>query len=218
MLDHYRERFPGCKIVVYDNISTDNTVKIALANDCEVISYDTNGQLQDSRYLKIKNNYWKNAKTDWVLMCDMDELLDINAKVLQAEENAGTTIIRSEGYEMINLKDNFDLDGMKYGARDINYDKFCLFNKRFIKEINYSIGCHGCNPTGTIKYSKKTYKLYHYSSICESFTLEKHKRYKARLSPENIKNGWGSHYFSDYTPEQAHKDHLEERSKAVKVR
>src|SRR3990167_11265325 len=83
MIDHYRSRFPDCRIVVYDNISTDDTVKIALANGCEVIPYDTNGQIQDSHYIQIKNNCWKDAKTDWVLICDMDELLDINTAQLK---------------------------------------------------------------------------------------------------------------------------------------
>jgi len=218
MIDHYRERFPNCRIVVYDNMSIDKTAEIALANTCEVIQYDTNNQLQDRRYLEIKNNCWKDAQTDWVLMCDLDELLDINAPQLKTEENAGATIISSEGYEMINLEDNLDIAGMKYGARDINYDKAYLFNKQFIKEINYSIGCHGCNPIGTIVYSGKAYKAYHYSSICESLTIEKRKRYQARLSPENLQHGWGGHYFSTLTPEQVHQDHVEERQKAVKVR
>ena len=86
MIDHYRSRFPGCNIVVYDNMSTDNTTKIARANDCEVIQYDTNNQIQDRRYIEIKNNCWKNALTEWVLICDMDELLDINAEQLKKEE------------------------------------------------------------------------------------------------------------------------------------
>ena len=218
MIDHYRTRFPGCRIVVYDNLSTDNTVKIALANDCKVIPFDTNNQFQDRRHQEIKNSCWKIALTDWVLICDMDELLDINAKELKAEENAKTTIIRSEGYMMINLKDNLNLAGMKYGIRDANYDKSYLFNKRFINEINYSIGCHGCNPIGTITYSAKRYKAYHYASICENFSIEKRNKYQARISPENLKNGWGSQYFSALTPEQAHNDHLEERSMAARVR
>ena len=96
MIDHYRERFPGCRIVVYDNISTDDTVKIALANGCEVIPYDTGGQLQDSRYIQIKNNCWKDAKTDWVLVCDLDELLDIDEAELRREESLGTTMVRCE--------------------------------------------------------------------------------------------------------------------------
>src|SRR3990167_3154040 len=94
MIDHYRERFPGCRIVVYDNISTDNTVKIAKENSCEVVPFDTGGAFMDRRNMDIKNSCWKDAKTDWVLMCDLDELLMMNSAQLKTEEQLGTTIIK----------------------------------------------------------------------------------------------------------------------------
>ena len=216
MIDHYRTRFPGCRIVVYDNISTDNTVKIALANGCEVIPYDTGGQLQDSRYIEIKNNCWKDAKTDWVLVCDLDELLDINEAELKEEGKIGASIIRSECYDMINMEDNLDIVGMKYGVRSPMPGKFCLFNNKLISDINYSPGAHECHPTGTVVYSKKSYKLYHYGSVNENLTIEKFRIYKVRLSPENLKNGWSTHYLM--TPDQIREEYAEERSKAIKVR
>ena len=74
MIDHYRERFPGCRIVVNDNMSTDRTAQIARANCCEVI-IDTNFRKIDAPLTKIKNSCWKTASTDWVLVCDLDELL-----------------------------------------------------------------------------------------------------------------------------------------------
>lgn len=216
MIDHYRTRFPGCRIVVYDNMSTDDTVKIVLANGCEVVPFDTNNQFQDRRHMEIKNSCWKNALTDWVLICDLDELLDINMAELKAEESVGASIIRSEFYDMINMEDNLDLAGMKYGARSDRPGKSCLFNKKLIGEINYGPGCHECNPIGTVAYSNKAYKLYHYSSINENLTIEKFRLYRTRLSPENLKNGWGIQYL--LTPEQIREEYAAERSKAIKVR
>lgn len=216
MIDHYRTRFPGCRMVFYDNQSTDNTAKIALANSCEVISYDTNGQLQDSRYIQIKNNCWKDALTDWVLICDLDELLDINETELKTEENFDTSMIVSEVYDMINMENNLDIAGMKYGVRSPIPGKFFLFNKKFISEINYSPGAHSCNPIGTIRHSSKAYKAYHYNSINEDVTIEKFRIYGARLSPENLKNGWSIHYLM--TPAEIRKEYAEERKKAIRVR
>lgn len=198
MIDHYRSRFPNCHIVVYDNMSTDNTVKIALENGCEVIHYSTNNQISDSKYLEIKNNCWKNAKTDWVLVCDVDELLNINEQDL-ALEDTRSTIIKSEAYNMVNMEDNYDLPNIKYGARCEPYDKSYCFNKKFIKEINYSPGCHQCKPVGTAKVSPKAYTLYHYKCINPDFQVARYKMYAARLSPENKANGWGSHYFQTET-------------------
>lgn len=216
MIDHYRERFSDCRIVVNDNMSTDNTVKIALANGCEVIPYDTDNQLQDRRYMEIKNNCWKDAKTDWVLVCDMDELLDINETELKREEALGASMIRCEIYEMINVEDNLDIAGMKYGVKGDAPGKFFLFNKKLINEINYFPGAHECNPIGTIRYSNKAYKGYHYSSVNEKLTIEKFKIYRTRLSPENIKNGWGTQYLM--TPEEIRQEYADLRSQVIKVR
>ena len=215
MIDHYRTRFPGCRIVVNDNMSSDDTVKIALANGCEVVPYDTNNQLQDSRYIKIKNNCWKDAKTDWVLVCDLDELLDINAGELKAEEKSGTSIIKTKGYNMVTLNSSLDIAGMKYGQRDEGEDKSCLFNKKFISEINYSIGAHACFPTGTVIHSKKTYKLFHYCYINYTLTVEKYRVYAKRVSSENVENHWG--YWA-LSPKEIRTLYTEAWNKAIKVR
>lgn len=216
MVDHYLQRFPECRIVVHDNLSTDQTVKIALEEGCEVIPYDTQNQLSDRRFLEIKNNCWKNALTDWVLVCDLDELLDINETQLKTEEASGATIIRSETYDMINLKDNLDIAGIKYGVASPLPGKLCLFNKKYVSEINYDPGCHNCNPQGKVVYSKRAYRLYHYASLGESATIERFKIRAARLSPENLKNRWGFHYLM--TPEEIREEYATERAKAVKVR
>lgn len=216
MIDHYRTRFPGCRIVVNDNRSTDNTVKIALANSCEVISFDSNNQFEDRHNMDFKNNCWKEAKTDWVLMCDLDELVDISEAELKTEENTGTSIIKTEYYDMINMENNLDIAGIKYGVKSPIPGKFNLFNKKLISEINYGPGAHACNPTGTIKYSDKAYRVYHYNSISEDLTIKKFKIRSKRLSQENIKNGWGTYVFM--TPEEIREEYANERAKAIRVR
>lgn len=221
MIDHYRQRFPGCRIVVHDNMSTDNTRKIALANGCEVIPYDTQGQLQDRRLTDIKNNCWKNALTDWVLICDVDELLDINQAQLKQEQAAGINIISTKAYDMINLEDNFDIAGMKHGIKSPLVGKSLLFNKKFITAINYEPGAHICHPTGFVLYSQKMYQLYHYTAINERRTYEKCLVNGARLSPENIKNGWGVSILvtpEQNTPELIHEDYVSDRKRTVRVR
>ncbi len=216
MIDHYRKRFPGCRIVVYDNISSDRTVKIALSNGCEVIPYDTENQLRDIRFLDIKNNCWKGSSTDWVLVCDLDELLDINQAQLKIEEGSGTTVIKSKTYDMINLEDNSDIGGMRYGVPSPVEGKICLFSKKYISEINYGPGAHACNPNGKIVYSQKAYNIYHYASINIEATIKRFRERAKRLSPENLKNGWGYHYLM--TPKEIREEYTAERKKAVKVR
>ncbi len=194
MIDHYRSRFPNCHIVVYDNESTDDTAKIALQNNCEVRPHITNGIVDDAKLRDLKNNCWKNASTDWVLVCDVDELLDINMQQLQEETATDVTIIQSEAYNMVNMEDNFDFINIKYGARCPPYDKSYLFNKKYIREINYEAGGHKVNPNGIVKYSNKQYKLYHYNCINIEYNVARHVLTAQRLGEVNRKNGWGSQY------------------------
>lgn len=216
MIDHYRNRFPTCHIVVYDNMSTDKTVEIAQSHGCEVISYDTNNQISDSKYLDIKNNCWKKAKTDWVLVCDMDELLEINEDQLKEEDSKGVTIIRSCAYNMINLEDNYDLENIKYGSRCHPYDKNYLFKKSNLNEMKYKPGCHDASPSGLVTFSDRHYTLYHYKCINPDFHIQRYITYASRLSEENKKQSWGNHY--NQTPEDIREGYKAWRKDAVKVR
>ena len=194
MIDHYRTRFPGCHIVVFDNNSTDNTVEIAKANNCEVRGYPSNNQLDDGLHMRIKNTCWKDAKTDWVLMCDLDEMLDINEEQLKQEEAAGTTIIKTEAYTMVNMTDDTTpeaLAAINHGFRDPGYDKSLLFNKKFVHEINYDPGAHRSSPLGHIVNSKTIYRIYHYQYVNLPAFVKKRMETKNRLSDNNRRHGWG---------------------------
>ncbi len=193
-INHYRERFPNCKIVIYDNYSTDETVNIAKKHDCEIRYFDSNNQISEAKYLKIKNHCWKESKTDWVIICDCDELINISQEQLKVEESKGSTIINFEGYDMVNLLNDIDLYKIKNGVRTKWYDKKVLFNKKHIKEINYKEGCHSCNPIGNIKYSNEIYKLFHYKYLSEDYLINRYKIFSSRLSEENKKKKWGTHY------------------------
>lgn len=194
MIDHYRSKFPNCRIVVYDNMSTDGCDKIAIENGCEVIYYDTNNKISDKKYLEIKNNCWKTATTNWVAVVDMDELIDLNKEQLLMEESLNNTLIKFEGYNMVNMEDNYDLENITYGTRCPPYDKSYVFNKKHISEINYEPGCHKCKPIGIAKYSNNIYKTYHYICIHPDLQVAKYKNYANRLSDENKKHKWGDHY------------------------
>lgn len=214
-IDHYRSRFKNCEIVVFDNQSTDDTKEIALRNSCKVIEYDTNNQINDMMYLQIKNNCWKQASTDWVLVCDIDELLDINEKQLKKEQEAYVTVIKPEAYHMVNLADDFCLDKIDLGIRDGRYDKCLLFNKKFINEINYLPGAHECRPIGRVKFQKRPYKLLHYKYINQEYIIDRYKMYTSRLSDVNIKYNMGSYYRNE--EQSIREDFSEQRKKAVKI-
>jgi len=218
MINHYRKRFADCHIVLYDNSSTDKTVEIAKANGCEIRTYDSGGTLNDGLHMQIKNTCWKDAKTDWVLMCDLDEMLDINKEQLKKEENANTTIIKSEAWTMVNLAETYDLASLEkinHAFRDPGYDKSLLFNKKHIAEINYSPGAHKCYPSGKIKNSNP-YKLYHYQYIHPDLFTAKRMLTAKRLSEANRKNGWGVPQTSG-TPQDKYNDYQYRKDHCIKI-
>lgn len=192
----YRERFKDCTIVVFDNESTDNTRQIATDLGCEVIEYSTENKLSDSAYLSIKNNVWKQAQTDWVIVCDVDEFLDVDETYL----NTNQTLYKAKGYNMFNLDNLEDITQLQYGLEAMQYDKTILFNKKYINEINYGAGCHHCQPKGDVIYSGLNPSLYHMKFLNVELLVHKYKTYAERLSDENKQMRWGYHY------EQAEQD------------
>jgi hypothetical protein len=192
--------FPNCPITVFDNYSTDQTKSIFEKLGCSVIQYDTNNKLSDSKYLEIKNNCWKYSPNDWILICDIDEILFLNEQQLEYEESLGVTAIRGEGYNMYNTSsdpDNIDIEGLQYGLRASQYDKIYVFNKKFITDINYFAGCHNANPQGYVKYSENKYKLLHYKALGENYVVDRYRMFGERMSDENKRNRWGAHYLEE---------------------
>ncbi len=189
----YRDRFPNCKIIVYDNESTDGTKNICLSTpNLQYIPYHTGNKLSDSTYLKIKNNAWKHADTDWVIVCDVDEFLDMDEGKLKIHQSC--TIFKSKGYNMCNVDNLEDITEIKHGVRATQYDKTILFNRKHIAEINYSAGCHHCEPTRFVIYSSLNLHLYHMKFIDVDLLVNKYKSYASRLSDENKEMRWGYHY------------------------
>ena len=217
MIRHYRSRFPACQIVVFDNESTDRTAAIAQDNGCIVIPHKTNGKFYDSGQIRVKNNCWKSATTDWVLVCDTDELLDIDEHELRRIESS-TTIVRSIGYNMINMRDDYDLDSMTHGSQCHLYSKNYLFNRIAISEINYGAGAHASHPIGDVRPSAVAYPAYHYRCIHPERTFEKIQQIRARLSDENICKGWGTQYMRDVSLKRIRSQYATERAAATVVR
>jgi len=195
---HYRKNFPDCEINIFDNYSTDNTVEIAKKYGCNIFYYDTNNKLSDIKYLEIKNSCWKTSKTDWVVVCDCDELIEIDYDSLQHEQNNNVSVIRPVGYSLMSFNDNIDLNSINMGFRDTNFDKCILFRKSQLKEINYYPGSHNSRPKSNdgckIIYNEKKYRLLHYKFLNPKHTIERFKLFNNRLSEDNKKNGWGYHY------------------------
>ncbi len=192
----YKKRFPNAIFILHDNNSNDGSVQLANELGYEIRPFETNGEMDDATLQNIKNNCWKNDTTDWIIVADMDELIDISENDLLLEERNGINIINTFGFNMINLNKEFNLDSMVYGFReDTVYDKRLIFNKKFITDMNYDVGAHNCNPFGNnINFSTHRFNLLHYKYLSEEYIVNRYKELNNRQSGNNVKNSWSTHY------------------------
>lgn len=198
----YRNLFPNCKIVIYDNESTDNSVKKAKALDCEVRSFSSGNILDELLLTKMRNSVWKNATTPWVIICDMDEIITANQNDLVEEDKKGTTILKTSGYEMYGKSGKDDLSNIKINSlinahKSGGYSKTICFRQDRIQEINFSAGAHTSQPVAkpgfNIKFSKREYPLYHYKKLGSAY----YSYTQHRATPRSInmkKKGMSTHY------------------------
>ena len=212
---HYRRMFPSCAITVFDNESTDRTVAVAEASGCTVVTYRTGDRLSDAQFLHIKNQCWKTATTEWVLVCDVDELCHITDQDVRRESRGGATILSFEGWDMVNLVDDMAVATITHGVRSPGYDKLYCFNRSAIADINYGIGCHRAAPTGRVRRSSQIYRCCHYKYVNPDYMVSRHAMYAARLSEENQRKGWSHHY--RYGEQRIRTEFAQARANAVRV-
>jgi glycosyltransferase involved in cell wall biosynthesis len=198
-------------IVIYDNHSTDNSREIARAMGCKVKTFGTPGVLSDQDYRDLKNNCWKKTwpgkdHRDWVIVCDADEILDINPLTLTRAKLQGKTIIKTSGWDVFSyLMPEESFMEIKTGILSENYSKSVMFDPAKISEINYRFGGHNASPKGIIQYTDEATTLFHYRNIGGPERLVKrHELYRARLSDHNKQLGLGCHYL--YSDEQRIKE------------
>lgn len=192
----YKSRFPDAKFILHDNGSTDGSVELAQKLGYEILPFDTGNQMDDGILMDLRNNCWRGDATDWVLVADMDELIDINEENLMKQQMLGVNVISTFGFNMINTSDNFDLEGINSGFReDSVYDKSLIFNKKFVHNMNWEVGSHTCNPNGeNISFSADRFNLLHYKYLDEDYIVNRYRLLKNRQCEKNRINNWSYHY------------------------
>jgi len=183
------------KITVYDNHSTDNTIKIAQSLGCEVFSYGEDEQDNNAMW-NIKSSCWKDSKADWVIVCDIDEWLyhkDGMRNALEYINTTDATIVNAKGYNMISEKYK-SLKEVKKGYPSFIYDKHICFKPTEITDMRWSIGCHTSNPIGDIVFINYDVLLLHFCLVGRKETENRWKQYVDRMSALDKKYSFAKHY------------------------
>ena len=190
-------------ITIYDDNSTDKSVEIIKSfPKTEVIQQNTGlvGKFDDTNVLRIKNEKYKvDREYDWVIIVDIDEFLyhpDL-LKKLEEYKNSNVTIPLTTGYDMYTKvfpsEDKQIHEIVQSGRLAENHSKKVIFNPKFI-DINYTIGCHTCNPYGQVGYSlDNELKILHYVYLSHEYMTKKRKGIFDRLCDENKVVGYGTH-------------------------
>jgi hypothetical protein len=200
-IEHYKRYLPNCKITIYDNESTDDSVIIAKNLGCKVITFTSNNEQNEFTQINIKNNCWKYINSGWCIVIDMDEWLCITEEELKKEKEIGTTILKIVGINVIKESNNIELNDINLHSitKIINCNseskKLCFLRPQ-IKEMNYGVGAHTSQPIGIIKYSLKSYFNKHMCYLGLEFLMNKmSNRYKRTHKMREV--GMDTHYTDD---------------------
>lgn len=202
----YWERY-ATHVTVYDNGSTDGSVEYLakIKNLVSVKPFDTGGEKDNTAIIELKNQMWKEARgrADWVVVCDMDEMLIPTAGSLENITQSGATICMPLWYDL--MSDEVPQYEYRYlhvtrpFAKYNPASKAVLFNPNAIDEINYTPGAHHCNPTGNVKWGGNAiYLLHANNALSLEYRLQRYHQQAARLSASDKEKGHGIHYsFTD---------------------
>ena len=145
------------KIIVWDHHSTDGSAEIVrTCGTATAMRYGMPDVSSEREYLRIKNNMWKRTESEWVIVCDVDELITHrNPAVSVRDYLAGcgeASVLRCVGYDIFGrLSDSVNVAGWR-ATRSEMYDKPAAFRSS-IGEINYGYGAHVAFPNQEIKDS-----------------------------------------------------------------
>lgn len=175
----YKMRFPDAEFIIYDNESTDDSIKVAKELGIEIRTFNTDNKFDDRVHRDLKN---RDFNCGWVIFGDLDELVDINPEIIERER---CTIFRFKGFDI--MEDRFRF-------RNPRMDKSICWNSTLVMP-NFDYGAHNCRPTGEVKWSSKEYELLHYKYFSEDEYINRCLKYAERFEEWNKGVGHGKEYF-----------------------
>jgi hypothetical protein len=167
----------------------------------DVVEYESDDQMNEKKLIEVKNKCWKGSTADWVIVGDIDELIfsENLLEDLKTAKELGYTIIETDFFDMVSdvfpSHDGNIHDVVKEGVYAKEYRKALAFRPDCIKEINYSIGGHSCNPSGEVKFLHRSKIItLHYRYLSLEYLIHRYQAYNNRVTKESRDKGWGIQY------------------------
>jgi hypothetical protein len=190
------------RVVFLDYGSDEDDLKMMRADPRVEIRPFPQRELDDEVIRAVKNKVWKESRgvADWVVVQGFDEFAynPEMSKTLELLKERGRTVVRTMGYEIVNPSPPLSMQRL-HGYRNMDMDKFLIFDPNKVEEIGYNIGAHTANPTGVVRITDTnsdpgyTIALMHMKMACGlDYFLSRCKTQAAQLSAENKKQGWGT--------------------------
>jgi hypothetical protein len=197
MMYTLRHYLPLGKVIILDNNSSDHTRDIAEYMGATVRQGGMPNELDDLKLAEIKSNCWKGSDADWVIVVDADEFVYCK-DIVEVLSRTNATLIKPTWIEMFAEKyptiDGQIYDEVKTGVIGGGF-KTNLFKPSGIKEINFGVGCHSCNPEGNVVWGDIPEILcLHMKHLSLQLLLDKAEHNKKRLSEGNKVMGWSCHF------------------------
>lgn len=206
----YLEHMGFNKLIVYDNQSTDNTVKLLKQYKfVEVRTLDTGGKKSNSEIVNVKNKVWKefrHEKDAWMFVSDFDEVLYYPGSLkeyLEQKSKEGYNCLNQEMMETVCEhfpdKSKFVHEVCDGGTFWDHGCKMTLFKVGEFDTIKYAPGAHSVEVTlnngkKLKSLNDKEIKSFHLKWIDYKFCLSKKNLAQSRRGKDDIKHGYGTHY------------------------
>jgi len=170
--------------------------------------------------LYIKNNLWQNLNTrsinDWIITVDIDEFLyhpkGIRTKLEECRQSQ-ITLPRVIGFDMFSetfpdhSKGENIIEKVRSGYEWEGIHKHCVFDTKYISELNFIPGAHACSPVGLVNKGEEDpdkINLLHFKYLDYDRFIKKQIRRSSTLSEYNKKRVLSNHFDSlkTFTREQ----------------
>ena len=215
------------RIVVYDNCSNDGSQAIIQAHPkAELRMIDTQGQNLQAAMVAVKGRAWQESRrrrlrplgipppilsvmpseampfetvepADWVIACDVDELLyhpNLRGYLEQCRDT-GVTVPLTTGYQMVSDRFPTGCGQIYYevnrGFPYAEYSKAAVFDPHAVEDMQYRPGCHDCKPIGrVVTHSDPALKLLHFKLLGFEYVVRRYGELGARQPPSERSRGW----------------------------